>query len=50
MMDGSGVYIYKNYDIYKGELNKNKKHGKGSYYYNNGNIYEGGWENNLKKG
>ena len=45
MMEGDGVYTWKDGRRYEGEYMRNKKHGKGTYIYSNGSVFEGEWKN-----
>lgn len=50
MMQGFGVYEWKDGRKYEGQYLKNKKHGQGKYTYSDGSIYEGGWDNGFQHG
>lgn len=45
MMQGKGVYVWKDGRRYEGEYYANKKHGKGIYVYSDGSKYDGEWKN-----
>ena len=41
MMEGLGIYEWKDGRMYEGEYMKNKKHGFGIYVYSDGSKFEG---------
>eukprot|EP01041_Mallomonas_annulata_P003568 gene3568-7095_t len=49
-MQGIGIYVLANGDIYEGEWMDGYKHGKGRYTYANGDIYDGDWKKGLMHG
>jgi len=53
--DGTGIFIYPNGDIYKGEWLDNMRHGEGTITYEGsaarrGDIYDGTWKENMRHG
>lgn len=50
MCEGTGIFIAKNRETYKGQFSKNLYHGKGLITYSNGNSYNGDWKNDKKNG
>lgn len=50
LIEGFGVYTWKNKEIYKGEFVKGKLHGKGSYFWPSGREFYGTYKDNLKEG
>jgi hypothetical protein len=40
-MQGNGIYLFKNCDLYSGTIEKGLKSGQGKYIYNQGSCYEG---------
>lgn len=50
MMQGFGVYQWRDGRRYEGEYHQNKKHGKGNYIYSDGSLFEGAWKNGQQHG
>ena len=50
MMNGKGVFKWKDGEKYIGNYLNNLKHGFGKYEYNSNQYYEGFWVNNKQHG
>jgi hypothetical protein len=48
--NGNGTYVYKNFGVYIGDFNNNKRSGKGKFTWKSGEIYEGEWKNDFWEG
>ena len=46
-MNGVGLLLHKNGDIYKGEFLAGEANGYGGYLFSNGTRYEGTWKNDV---
>jgi hypothetical protein len=50
ILDGWGIYRYKNGDIYEGKFKNGAREGKGEYIFADGSHYRGDWSNDKKQG
>jgi len=50
LLNGKGVYYYRNGDKYEGEFKNDMKHGLGMYTYSNGDRCTGEFKNDMKDG
>ncbi|OGV67815.1 MAG: hypothetical protein A2283_22445 [Lentisphaerae bacterium RIFOXYA12_FULL_48_11] len=50
LLNGRGIYYYRNGDRYEGEFRNDMKSGLGVYYYSNGDRYTGEFGNDMKDG
>lgn len=47
---GKGIVIFKNGNLYEGEMSNNKRHGKGIYIQSNLGWFKGHFKDDLKTG
>ncbi len=50
LLNGRGIYYYRNGDRYEGEFRNDMKSGVGVYYYANGDRYTGEYANDMREG
>lgn len=50
LVQGSGIFYYKNGDKYEGQWDEDKRHGRGRMVYASGDMYDGMWSAGLREG
>lgn len=49
-VNGFGVYVYENGDIYTGNFKEDKRDGDGSFLYENGEVFKGSYSQDSRNG